>query len=244
MSDIFGFDITSIIFLVIAVVLFMRLRDVLGTRTGNEREPFDPYSDQKEKQDTTRAPAPDDVGDNVITLPGRNEQDAEDPEEANRRLQKIAPEGSSLNEALKELLSVDRGFDPEGFLSGAKAAYEMIVTAYAQGDRKTLKKLLAADVFAGFTSALDEREAQGLRVEFTFIGINKASIVEAEVAGKEAQITVRFVSSITTCTKDDVGHVIEGDPNAIEQVTDIWTFSRDVTSRNPNWKLIGTESGQ
>ena len=244
MSDIFGFDITSIIFLVIAVVLFMRLRDVLGTRTGNEREPFDPYSDQKEKQDTTRAPAPDDVGDNVITLPGRNEQDAEDPEEANRRLQKIAPEGSSLNEALKDLMSVDRGFDPEGFLSGAKAAYEMIVTAYAQGDRKTLKKLLAADVFAGFTSALDEREAQGLRVEFTFIGINKASIVEAEVAGKEAQITVRFVSSITTCTKDDVGHVIEGDPNAIEQVTDIWTFSRDVTSRNPNWKLIGTESGQ
>ena len=183
-------------------------------------------------------------GDNVITLPGRNEQDAEDPEEANRRLQKIAPEGSSLNEALKELMSVDRGFDPEGFLSGAKAAYEMIVTAYAQGDRKALKKLLAADVFAGFTSALDEREAQGLRVEFTFIGINKASIVEAEVAGKEAQITVRFVSSITTCTKDDVGHVIEGDPNAIEQVTDIWTFSRDVTSRNPNWKLIGTESGQ
>ena len=96
---------------------------------------------------------------------------------------------------------------------------------------------------AGFSQALDEREDQKLRVEFTFIGINKSSIVEAEVEGKEAQITVRFVSSITSCTKDEIGHVIEGDPNAIDEVTDIWTFSRDITSRNPNWKLIGTESG-
>jgi predicted lipid-binding transport protein (Tim44 family) len=91
---------------------------------------------------------------------------------------------------------------------------------------------------------LDEREAQKLRVDFTFIGINKSSIIEAEVAGGDAQITVRFVSSITSCTKDEIGHVIEGDPNAVEEVTDIWTFSRDVNSRNPNWKLIGTESAQ
>lgn len=245
MSDFFGFDITSIIFLVIAVVLFMRLRDVLGTRTGNEADPFDPYADTEQpKEQSSRAPTADDVGDNVITLPDRNETESEAAEKKARRLEKIAPEGSALNAALGQLMSVDRDFDPDSFISGAKTAYEMIVTAYAQGDRKTLKKLLAADVFNGFTAALDEREAQKLRVDFTFIGINKTSIVEAEIEGSEAQITVRFVSSITSCTKDDVGHVIEGDPNAIEEVTDIWTFSRDVSSRNPNWKLVGTESAQ
>lgn len=237
-----SFDFITIIFLVIAVVLFMRLRDVLGTRTGNERDPYDPYADPDKAQDK-KAPTADDVGDNVISLPDRPMQQESDDEKS-KRLEKIAPAGSSLNKALTQLMALDNNFDPTAFISGARSAYEMIVTAFAQGDRKTLKKLLAADVFAGFSQALDEREAQNLRVEFTFIGINKSSIVEAEVEGRDAQITVRFVSSITSCTKDDVGHVIEGDPNAIDEVTDIWTFSRDMSSRNPNWKLIGTESAQ
>ena len=206
-------------------------------------DPFDPFSDAENSKER-KAPPADDVGDNVIALPERMESEQDSPEEKSKRIEKIAPEGSSLNAALSQLMAMDRNFDPDSFVAGARIAYEMIVTAYAQGDRKTLKKLLAADVFAGFTSALDEREANKLRVDFTFIGINKSSIVEAEVAGNEAQITVRFVSSITSCTKDEVGHVIEGDPNAVEDVTDIWTFSRDVTSRNPNWVLIGTESAQ
>nr|WP_321524055.1 Tim44/TimA family putative adaptor protein [uncultured Cohaesibacter sp.] len=243
MSQFLGFDLTSVVFLIIAVVLFWRLKDVLGTRTGNEADPFDPFSDH-EKDKERKAPPADDVGDNVIALPDRVDSEAETVEEKNRRIEKIAPAGSSLNAALSQLMAMDRSFDPDSFLAGARIAYEMIVTAYAEGDRKTLKQLLAADVFTGFTSALDERESKNLRVEFTFIGINKSSIVEAEVAGNEAQITVRFVSSITSCTKDDIGHVIEGDPNSVEEVTDIWTFSRDMSSRNPNWKLIGTESAQ
>nr|WP_321481595.1 Tim44/TimA family putative adaptor protein [uncultured Cohaesibacter sp.] len=243
MSQFLGFDLTSVVFLIIAVVLFWRLKDVLGTRTGNEADPFDPFSDH-ESGEEKKAPQADDVGDNVITLPERMDNEQESSEEKSKRIEKIAPEGSSLNAALSQLIAMDHNFDPDSFLSGARAAYEMIVTAYAQGDRKTLKQLLAADVFSGFSEALDEREANKLRVDFTFIGINKSSIVEAEVAGSEAQITVRFVSSITSCTKDEIGHVIEGDPNAVEDVTDIWTFSRDVTSRNPNWKLIGTESAQ
>ena len=237
-------DVTSIVFLVIAVVLFMRLRDVLGTRTGNEQDPYDPYADNDDTAPKGQAPGADDAGDNVISLPGRAETEQMEAEGKARKLEKIAPEGSSINAVLSQLMAVDKGFDPDGFVSGARAAYEMIVTAYAQGDRKTLKKLLAADVFAGFTAALNEREAQKLRVDFTFIGINKSSIVEAEVAGGDAQITVRFISSITSCTKDEIGHVIEGDPNAVEEVNDIWTFSRDINSRNPNWKLIGTESAQ
>jgi predicted lipid-binding transport protein (Tim44 family) len=236
-------DPITIIFLIVAVVLALRLRDVLGTRTGNEKDPYDPYADT-DKQGAAQAPGADDVGDNVISLPGRGETEKASAEEQAARIEKIAPQGSALNSALAQLLNIDKSFDPDAFLQGARSAYEMIVTAYANGDRKALKKLLAADVFAGFTAALDEREAQGHRVDFTFIGINKSSIIEAEVAGREAQITVRFLSSITSCTKDDIGHVIEGDPNAVEEVTDIWTFSRDITSRNPNWKLIGTESAQ
>ncbi|MCV6574314.1 MAG: Tim44/TimA family putative adaptor protein [Cohaesibacter sp.] len=237
-------DPVSLIFLVIAVVLFMRLRNILGTRTGHEEPPQDHRYQDQANQDPMRAPTPDDVGDNVISLPERAEMQAEQEEKKQQRLEKIAPSGSALNAALVQLMAADKSFEPEGFLSGAKMAYEMVVTAFAQGDRKTLKKLLAADVFTGFTAAIDERESLDHRVDFTFVGINKASILEAELAGKEATITVRFVSAITSCTKDDVGHVIEGDPNAVEEVTDIWTFSRTISSRNPNWKLVATESAQ
>ncbi|HAT87018.1 Tim44/TimA family putative adaptor protein [Cohaesibacter gelatinilyticus] len=241
-------DPVSLIFLVIAVVLFMRLRNILGTRTGHEEPPQDQYyRDQQNRddgQDPSRAPTADDVGDNVISLPGRAEVEAEAEEKKQKQLEKIAPAGSALNSALVQLMAMDKSFDPEGFISGAKMAYEMVVTAFAEGDRKTLKKLLAADVFNGFTAAIDERENLDHRVDFTFVGINKASILEAELSGKEANITVRFISSITSCTKDDIGHVIEGDPNAVEEVTDIWTFSRTVSSRNPNWKLVATEAAQ
>jgi predicted lipid-binding transport protein (Tim44 family) len=237
-------DPVSLIFLVIAVVLFMRLRNILGTRTGHEEPPQDQYYRDADKKDPSRAPTADDVGDNVISLPGRDEAEAANEEKKQRQLEKIAPAGSTLNAALVQVMALDKTFDPEGFVFGAKMAYEMVVTAFAQGDRKTLKKLLAADVFSGFVAAIDERESLDHRVDFTFVGINKASILEAEMAGKEATITVRFISSITSCTKDDIGHVIEGDPNAGEEVTDIWTFSRTVTSRNPNWKLVATEAAQ
>lgn len=241
-------DPVSLIFLVIAVVLFMRLRNILGTRTGHEEPPQDQYyrdqQNRDDNQDPSRAPTADDVGDNVISLPGRAEAEAEAEEKKQKQLEKIAPAGSALNSALVQLMALDKSFDPEGFIGGAKVAYEMVVTAFAEGDRKTLKKLLAADVFNGFVAAIDERESLDHRVDFTFVGINKASILEAELAGKEATITVRFISSITSCTKDDIGHVIEGDPNAVEEVTDIWTFSRTVSSRNPNWKLVATEAAQ
>lgn len=241
-------DPVSLIFLVIAVVLFMRLRNILGTRTGHEEQPDDRYyRDDRHKQDNqdpSRAPTADDVGDNVISLPNRAEAEQANEEKKQEQLEKIAPSGSALNSALVQLMAVDKNFDPQGFLSGAKVAYEMVVTAFAQGDRKTLKKLLATDVFNGFVAAIEERESLDHRVDFTFVGIDKASILEAEVTNKESMITVRFVSSITSCTKDDIGHVIEGDPNAVEEVTDIWTFSRTIASRNPNWKLVATEAAQ
>ncbi|QGZ35421.1 Tim44/TimA family putative adaptor protein [Stappia indica] len=232
-------DITTIIFLVLAVVIFFRLRSVLGRRTGNERPPFDPYS-APERDNGAGGPAQDD---NVIPLPGQAApQGGPSPAPASATLDKVAPEGSALNQALRQILSVDRSFEPQGFLQGARAAYEMIVTAFANGDRKTLKNLLSKEVYDGFVAAISDRESRGETIESTFVGIDKADIVEAALKGSTAQVTVKFRSELISATRDRDGAIVDGDPNAVSDVTDIWTFARDTTSRDPNWRLVATES--
>ena len=229
-------DIYSIIFLIVAVLIFLRLRNVLGRRTGTERPPFDPYS---------RRDAQPSSGDKVIELqrrpaaPGvaRGAEPA-----AEERIKGIAPEGSSLNQGLKAVVAADATFDPDSFLAGAKAAYEMIVTAFAEGDRKALKQLLNREVYDGFVAAIGEREGRGETIEFRFVGIDKAEITGAEVKGRTAQVRVRFLSKLISATHDKDGNVVDGDPVHVGDVTDIWTFAREATSRDPNWKLVATES--
>ncbi len=118
----------------------------------------------------------------------------------------------------------------------------MIVSAFAEGDRKTLKQLLAREVYDGFVAAIGEREQRHETVTFNFIGIDKADIVDASLKGSTAQVKVRFVSSLVSATKNASGEVVDGDPTHVGEVTDVWTFSREVTSRDPNWKLVATES--
>ena len=120
----------------------------------------------------------------------------------------------------------------------------MIVQAFANGERRALKDLLSSEVYEGFDNAIREREQRGEKVETRFASIDKASIVNAEVRDKTAQITVRFVSQMITVTRDKDGTVVDGSPDMLTDVTDIWTFARDISSRDPNWKLVGTESGQ
>ena len=232
-------DIYTIIFLAIAVVVFLRLRSVLGRRTGNERPPFDPYS--------RRESLPGAAGDKVIDLPRRAAgptaaASADIPPAAAERFKSIAPEGSPLNAGLTAVAAADRSFDPDEFVAGAKAAYEMIVTAFAEGDRKSLKQLLSRDVYEGFVAAISEREARGETIEFRFVGIDKAEITGAAVKSTTAQITLRFLSKLISATHDKDGAVIDGDPVHVGDVTDVWTFAREVTSRDPNWKLAATES--
>lgn len=231
------FDIVTLLFLVIAVVIFIRLRSVLGRRTGNERPRYDPYS----AQDANGNP----VRDNIVTLPrGEPPRMSSEIDEANfaKRLKDIAPEGSDVAQKLQAIAKTDRTFDPKHFMTGAKAAYEMIVTAFAEGDRKTLKQLLSRDVYDSFAAAISERERNGESVEFKFVGITSSEIIEAELAGKNANITVKFVSDLITATRNRDGEVVDGDPTKIHDVTDIWTFSRDITSRDPNWRLVATSS--
>jgi predicted lipid-binding transport protein (Tim44 family) len=231
-------DIYTIIFLGIAVIIFLRLRNVLGRRTGNERPPFDPYS-RREAQ-------PGAAGDKVIDLarrPASREAPAHDIEPAAaERIKVIAPAGSSLHESLKTVAAADRSFDPNAFLDGAKRAYELIVTAFAEGDRKTLKPLLNREVFDGFVAAINEREGRGETIEFKFVGVDRAEITGAGLKGTTVQITVRFLSKLISATRDRAGAVVDGDPVRVGDVTDIWTFAREANARDPNWKLVATES--
>ena len=234
-------DIYTIIFLVIAVLIFLRLRSVLGRRTGNERPPFDPFS----RREAPRAAAGEDK---VITLPRRTADEGEAAATGGiatateERIRTLAPEGSDLNAALRAIASADRNFDPDSFLTGAKAAYETIVTAFAEGDRKALKGLLSKEVYDGFVSAIAQREGRGETIEFRFVGIDKAEITDASLKGGVEQVTVRFHSKLISATHDKAGEVVDGDPVHVGDVTDIWTFSREVSSRDPNWKLVATES--
>ena len=232
-------DITTVIFLAVAVVVFLRLRNVLGRRTGSERPPFDPYARRE-------APA-NKANEKVIDLPARRTppRDIAGPDAGaslDERIKTVAPAGSGLHEALTTVAAADRSFDPDGFLAGAKAAYEMVVTAFAEGDRKTLKQLLSRDVYDGFVNAIGDREGRDETIEFKFVGIDKAEITAAAVKGATVQVTVRFLSKLVSATHDKAGAVIDGDPTHVGDVTDIWTFEREANTRDPNWKLVATES--
>jgi predicted lipid-binding transport protein (Tim44 family) len=118
----------------------------------------------------------------------------------------------------------------------------MIVMAFAQGDRRTLKDLLSPEVYEGFEGAIKDRESRNEKVETQFVSIDKAEFSDALLRARNAQVTVKFLSKLITATRDAQGAVIDGNPEKVTDVTDIWTFARDVTSRDPNWRLVATES--
>lgn len=232
------FDIYTIIFLALAVFIFLRLRSVLGQRTGRERPPYDPYSARD-----ARAPA----SDKVVALPGRAPENVARPvpaAEPSDRWKGIAESGTPIATGLDAIAAADRNFDAQHFVVGARAAYEMIVGAFAAGDRRALKGLLSREVYDGFEAAIRDRESKGETMESRFVSLDTAEITGAELRGNTAQVTIRFVSQLISVTRDRNGAAIDGNPDKVTEVTDVWTFARDVTSRDPNWKLVATEAGQ
>lgn len=238
-------DIFTLLFLVIAVIIIFRLRSVLGRKSGEDDARVERY---KAEQRARAAAAQ--TQDKIVSLPRRDRPDAV-PEPAaaaagaagiEEKVRSMTSGNPPLADALLEIARADRSFDPEHFLTGAKQAYEMIVTAFAEGNRKTLKNLLGRDVFEGFAAAITDREGRGELIDQSFVGINKAEIVEAELKGGTAQVTLRFASELISATRDREGTVVAGDPKRIKEVIDIWTFAREVSSRDPNWKLVATQA--
>jgi predicted lipid-binding transport protein (Tim44 family) len=222
----------TIFFIVAAVLVLLQLRSVLGKRTGNEKPPFNPYAARAPKEGDAKPQG------NVISLPVRKsgaEADFTD-------IDALAKPGSEVNKGLRAVRAADAAFDPKEFLNGAKIAYEMIVTAFAEGDRKALRGLLAKDVFDGFEAEITARDQRGEKMQSSFVGINKIDFVDAEVKGADSHLTLRIVSQLISATLDRGGKVIEGDPETVTEVKDVWTFARDMRSKDPNWKLVATEA--
>lgn len=229
------FDLPTIIVIGIAIFVLVRLRGVLGTRTGNERAPL-----QRVKTET---PAADDT---VVPLRPRAAEPVANPD-SERQQRRLATEieqfshgDAAVAAGIKAINEADPTFSPKSFIEGAKGAYEMIVTAFAGGDRKTLKNLLEKDVYDGFERAIADREAAGHKVDFTFVGLPKVEITEAEVDKRQAQVTVRFNAEVVSATRDKAGALLEGNADQVQQITDEWVFARNPKSRDPNWKLVAT----
>lgn len=216
--------IDIIILAMIAAFLVFRLRSVLGKRTGNERPPQNPYGDS--------APAgPREAADdeNVVALPGAGPVDD-------------IPDDTPASEGLRAIREADSAFSVQEFLEGARAAFEMVVTSFANGDKETLRPLLSDEVYDNFTGAIDARDAAGETMEMTLVGIREADVLEATMDGRVAFVTVKFVTEQIEVVRDKDGEVVSGDQSKVTTVTDIWTFARNTRSRNPNWTLVATEA--
>ena len=227
-------NIITLFFLIVAALIFLNLRSVLGKRTGNEKQPLDSYS---AKDDARAAPATEDG--KVITLPRRTPVD---PENRYEEIDAFAAPGTDLNTTLRQVFDADSTFSPKQFVEGARSAYEMILMAFAEGDRKTLKSLLSNEVYEGFNTAIDEREKAGEKVKSTFVGIEKSEMMEAGIDGSETTISMKLAAQLITATYNSAGEITDGNADAVSEVKDRWTFARDVRSRDPNWKLVSTQS--
>ena len=237
-------DIFTVIVLVLAVVIILKLRSVLGQRTSDDEARQERYKEQ------ARAAAAE-ARDKVVAMPRRDRQEAPQNDgqaqgataiaDAEQKVRAFAADNEALATGLLAIHRADRSFEPEGFMRGAKQAYEMIVTAFAEGNRKTLRNLLSREVYEGFAAVIADRESKGEQIDQSFVGINKADMVEAELKKDVAQISVRFVSELISATRDRAGNVLGGDPKKIKEVIDVWTFTRHITSRDPNWKLVATQ---
>jgi predicted lipid-binding transport protein (Tim44 family) len=232
-------DIYTIIFLALAVFIFLRLRNVLGQRTGSERPPYDRAARNVVHgvQDNHNVvPIPGAIIDQAPLAP------AADVVPPTDRWKGIAEPGTPLAQGFDAIAAQDSSFDPRHFVSGARGAYEMIVLAFANGDRRSLKDLLSSEVYESFDAAIKEREKREQKTETRFVSIDRAELVNADVRDRSAQLTVRFVSQMISVTRDKDGTIVEGNPDKVADITDVWTFARDITSRDPNWKLVGTSN--
>ncbi|GAB5468571.1 MAG: Tim44/TimA family putative adaptor protein [Rhodospirillales bacterium] len=226
-----------ILFAVIAGFIVLRLRSHLGRRTGHQ-EPVDPFAQQRREQAEQEE-------ERVLQFPDRSGDAEPEPEEErvpDIRRDDVPSHHTPVAKGVADIKSADSSFDDKEFVSGARMAFEMIVNSYANGDLKTLRPLLANEVFEEFAGAIRGREEAGEILETTLVGITDAELVEAELQGKTAFVTIRFQSEQINILRDGKGAIIEGGDKRVDEIIDLWTFARNTRSRDPNWTLVATDS--
>ena len=208
-----------IIMAVIAVVLFLRLRNVLGSRDG-----FEPKTDAK--PDAKGLPRGFEV------IEGGPDRDIADHVDI----------ASKAGQAFAAMKTVEPDFSVTEFQGGARQAYEMNLMAFERDDLETLDQFLSVDVFESFESVINERKKSGLRIDAQFVGVSEMKILDAsfDPRSKEAEVTLRFVAELTSVVRNAAGEVVEGEPNKIKRQTDVWTFARKMGQDDPNWELVAT----
>ena len=224
-----------IVYALIAAGLVFWLRSVLGTRHGEERERPNPYIPQDDQDARTLALA----GGEKMMLP---EEKIAQLAAAPGLVKSIA--GKTAELGLVEIARADRNFDIDIFLDASQDAFAMIVESYAEGERETLRNLLAPAVYGAFEHGITDREARGEQVVAEIHAIRKAEVTDARLDGKTAFITVRFHAEETTVTRDSAGTIISGHPEKTTQMRDVWVFGRDIKSRDPSWLVYETRSDE
>jgi predicted lipid-binding transport protein (Tim44 family) len=246
-----GIDL--IIFAAIAIFLGWKLYSVLGRRTGNERS-IDPFATPPGQSGPNGTKPAAKASDGTVRQlprtdrPGQDDAAQAHPEERQlaRREQRqleaiVAQAPEPVKKGLDAVRGADPDFDPVAFLAGAKIAFDMILHAFAAGDANALKPLLAPEILQNFSAAIAQRQRDKLTLKSTLVGIINLELLDAELRGPDARIKLRFTSQQVTVTQDAEGRIVDGHPNEVVTITDVWTFSRPVTSRDPNWVLVATE---
>jgi predicted lipid-binding transport protein (Tim44 family) len=201
-----AFQYMDIIFLaVVAGVVLLRLRSVLGKRTGSEKKDPNLYS---------------------------YDQPSAQPTEIKKPLKNIKYSSNSPTD----------WFNNDDFVNGAKGAYEMIVTNFENGNTKELKPLLEDSVFISFSDVIEKRKQNGEQVEFSFIGIESAEIIYKDLNSSPMEVTVRFISEMITCIKNNKDEIVSGSLNQVQKITDVWTFAKHKNKKTNNWLLLATSA--
>jgi predicted lipid-binding transport protein (Tim44 family) len=225
MSEGFAY-IDILFFAMVAAFIALRLRSVLGRRTGQERRRTGGFGPARANG----------AADNVVALPDRSSS----PPEVEVGV--VVPADKGVKAGLAQIRLADQRFDLQRFLEGARTAFEMIVEAFGAGDKTTLRPLLADGVYSGFERAIDERQTAGHKFETQLTAVPTTEVAGAEMRGTDARVTVRFKSEQINVLRDAEGKVLDGDPQTAVEVVDLWTFERDTTSQDPNWTLVETST--
>ena len=236
-----GGGLEIIILAMVAGFIALRLVSVLGRHTDDDQNRQKPQNQPRKTYGLNTNDRPD-AQDAAANRTDAGAQDTLPPPVVKPAGGTAVDRSTPLGQTLSRIMVADRSFNPDGFVTGARGAYEMIIEAFAAGDRETLEPLLNDEVYRNFDAAISAREEAGQTAETKVVDIEEAEITEALLDDGLAEVTVTFKADMVNVVRDSEERIVEGNPSDVETVTDIWTFARQVKSRDPNWQLIATET--